>query len=99
MANFTSSFTGAQIDSAVSRANSTDVTAGTVTASKSVVVDSNKDITGFRNLTGTGTATFDSFVSTGNSTIGNAASDTLAINSTITTLKFFFEKVSYCYKK
>ena len=54
MANFTSSFTGAQIDSAVSRANSTDVTAGTVTASKSVVVDSNKDIGSFRNVTLTG---------------------------------------------
>jgi cytoskeletal protein CcmA (bactofilin family) len=31
-----------------------DVTAGTVSASKAVVVDSNKDITGFRNVTMTG---------------------------------------------
>jgi hypothetical protein len=31
------------------------VTAGTVSASKAVVVDSNKDITGFRNITATGT--------------------------------------------
>ena len=31
-----------------------DVTAGTVTASKAVVVDGNKDITGFRNVTMTG---------------------------------------------
>jgi cytoskeletal protein CcmA (bactofilin family) len=30
------------------------ITAGTVTASKAVVVDSNKDITGFRNITATG---------------------------------------------
>ena len=30
------------------------VTAGTVAASKAVVVDSNKDATGFRNVTGTG---------------------------------------------
>tara|TARA_B100001093_G_scaffold125393_1_gene117950 strand:- start:3142 stop:4476 length:1335 start_codon:yes stop_codon:yes gene_type:complete len=30
------------------------ITAGTVTASKSVVVDANKDITGFRNITATG---------------------------------------------
>jgi hypothetical protein len=85
MANYTSSFTGAQIDSAVDRANSTDVTAGTVTASKAVIVDSNKDITGFRNLTGTGTATFANFVGSGNTTIGDAPSDTIAINSTITT--------------
>ena len=32
-------------------------TAGTVVASKAVVVDSNKDITGFRNITNTGTIT------------------------------------------
>ena len=31
------------------------ITAGTVSASKAVVVDSNKDITGFRNITATGT--------------------------------------------
>ena len=34
--------------------------AGTVSASKAVVVDSNKDITGFRNLTASGTVTIDS---------------------------------------
>jgi len=33
------------------------VTAGTVSASKAVVVDSNKDITGFRNITNTGSIT------------------------------------------
>jgi len=33
------------------------VTAGTVSASKAVVVDSNKDITGFRNISNTGTIT------------------------------------------
>ena len=85
MANYNSSFTGAQIDSAVERTNSTDVTAGTITASKTVVVDSNKDITGFRNITATGTITADSFTATGNTTIGDAATDTIAINSTITT--------------
>ena len=36
------------------------ITAGTVAASKAVVVDSNKDITGFRNVTATGTLTVDS---------------------------------------
>jgi len=34
-----------------------DLTAGTVTASKAVVVDSNKDVSSFRNLTATGTIT------------------------------------------
>ena len=86
MANYNSSFSGSQIDSAVERANSTDVTAGTITASKAVVVDSNKDITGFRNITATGTVTADSFTATGNTIIGNDVSaDTIAINSTITT--------------
>ena len=36
------------------------ITAGTVAASKAVVVDSNKDVTGFRNVTATGTLTVDS---------------------------------------
>ena len=36
------------------------ITAGTVAASKAVVVDSNKDVTGFRNITATGTLTVDS---------------------------------------
>lgn len=35
-----------------------DVTAGTVAASKAVIVDSNKDISGFRNVSATGTGTF-----------------------------------------
>ena len=33
------------------------ITAGTIAASKAVIVDSNKDITGYRNLTSTGTIT------------------------------------------
>ncbi len=33
------------------------ITAGTIAASKAVIVDSNKDITGFRNVTSTGTIT------------------------------------------
>ena len=39
-----------------------DVTAGTVAASKAVIVDSNKDIASFRNLTATGAITGGSFV-------------------------------------
>ena len=37
-----------------------NVTTGTVSASKAVIVDSSKDITGFRNVTATGTSTFGS---------------------------------------
>ena len=43
----------------------TDVTPGTVTASKAIVVDSNKDITGVRNETITGTLTAGTFATTG----------------------------------
>ena len=43
------------------------ITAGTIVASKAVVVDANKDISSFRNLTATGTIT------TGGITIGSAA--------------------------
>lgn len=46
------------------------VTAGTVTASKAVIVDSNKDITGFRNVT-----------TTGNTTLGDGVGDALTINA------------------
>ena len=46
------------------------VTAGTVAASKAVIVDSNKDITGFRNVT-----------TTGNTTLGDGVGDALTINA------------------
>jgi hypothetical protein len=43
------------------------ITAGTVAASKAVIVDSNKDISGFRNITSTGDATIgDTLILTGN---------------------------------
>ena len=75
MANYNSDYTGAQIDSAVSRANSTDVTAGTIAASKAVVVDSNKDITGFRHITATGTVTAANVSLTGNVDLGGSPFD------------------------
>lgn len=45
------------------------LTAGTVTASKAVVVDSNKDIASFRNLTSTGTVTANA-IAGGDSSLG-----------------------------
>ena len=83
MANYSSSFSGAAIDSAVGRANSTDVTAGTVAASKAVVVDSNKDITGFRNITLTGQLTAATISLTGDTDIGDAAGDTVTITAQV----------------
>ena len=83
MANFNSDYSGSQIDSAVSRANSTDVTAGTITASKAVVVDSNKDITGFRHITATGTVSAANVNLTGNVDLGDASGDTVTITASI----------------
>jgi len=83
MANYNSDYTGAQIDSAVSRANSSDVTAGTVAASKAVVVDSNKDITGFRHIVASGTVTAANVSLTGNVDLGDASGDTVTITGSI----------------
>ena len=52
------------------------VTAGTVAASKAVVVDANKDVTGFRNLTATGAITGGSFV-IGSADISEAELETI----------------------
>jgi len=56
--NDTSLMTSAAIDDCIAASGGSTavsgVTAGTVTASKAVIVDANKDITGFRNLTITG---------------------------------------------
>jgi hypothetical protein len=52
------------------------VTAGTVTASKAVIVDSNKDIASFRNITTTGTVTGGSVVADNITIDGNTISST-----------------------
>jgi hypothetical protein len=52
------------------------VTAGTVAASKAVVVDANKDVTGFRNVTATGAITGGSFV-IGSADISEAELETI----------------------
>ena len=83
MANFSSSHTGAEIDSAVGRLKSTAVTAGTVAASSGVCVDSNKDITGFRNITLTGQLTAATISLTGDTDIGDAAGDTVTITAQV----------------
>jgi len=62
------------------------ITAGTVTASKAVIVDSDKDIGSFRNVTATGTVTakigdFESLQSTDST--GVTINDNLVLNGTI----------------
>jgi len=48
-------------------------TAGTVTASKAVVVDANKDVTGYRNVTATGTMQAEQVTSTDDATVAGKA--------------------------
>jgi hypothetical protein len=83
MANYNSSHTGAEIDSAVGRTKSTAVTAGTVAASSAVVVDANKDISGFRNVTLTGQIQAATINLTGDTTIGDGDTDNITINADV----------------
>ena len=70
------------------------VTAGTISASKAVIVDANKDISGFRNITGTGNLTVDGGtikldgnypVGTDNVALGNTALDSIQSGGTCNT--------------
>jgi len=66
-----SSSDGKFIGADASATELTGVTAGTISASKAVIVDSNKDITGFRNLTITGDLTVEGSTTTIDSTTIN----------------------------
>lgn len=62
---------------------------GTVVAGKAVVVDSNKDISSFRNVTATGTVAVGTLTSTGNVTVGGdliVNGNTVTVNSTTVTI-------------
>ncbi len=83
MANYNSSHTGAEIDSAIGRVKDTAVTAGTVSASLGVVVDANKDISGFRNVTLTGQLQAATINLTGDTTIGDGDTDNITINADV----------------
>ena len=64
-------------------------TPGTVVAGKAVVVDSNKDISSFRNVTATGTVAVGTLTSTGNVTVGGdliVNGNTVTVNSTTVTI-------------
>ena len=66
-----SSSAGKFIGADASDDSTTGVTAGTISASKAVIVDSNKDITGFRNVTITGDLTVEGSTTTIDSTTIN----------------------------
>ena len=62
------------------------VTAGTIAASKAVIVDSSKDVTGFRNVTLTGELDAATLDISGNADIdGTLETDVLSINGTTVT--------------
>ena len=58
------------------------ITAGTVAASKAVVVDSNKDVTGFRNVTGTGDVEGASLTVSSGVAISASSGDVTVANAT-----------------
>ena len=64
------------------------ITAGTVSASKAVIVDSNKDVTGFRNVTTTGDVTVGDDASVAGRATGNQETDNDG-NFDLATANFF----------
>ena len=78
------SLNGTTVSSTATELNFLDgSTAGTVVASKAVVVDSNKDITGFRHITLTGELDADSIDIAGDADIdGNLEADTITVDGT-----------------
>jgi hypothetical protein len=78
---------GAAVTEFASEADALEgITAGTVSASKAVIVDANKDITGFRNVTLTGELDAGSLDVSGNADIdGTLETDALSIASTTVT--------------
>ena len=77
---------GTLVTSSAAELNYNDIsTLGTAQANKVLTVDSSLDVTGIRNLTATGTIQAANFTGTGNTTIGDAVTDTVAVNATITT--------------
>ena len=60
------------------------VTPGTVTLSKAVIVDANRDITGFRNVTATGAIASATLSTTGAAALGNSADDTFKVHGAAT---------------
>ena len=78
------SLNGTTVSSTATELNFLDgSTAGTVVASKAVVVDSNKDITGFRHITLTGELDADSVDVAGDVDVdGNLEADTITVDGT-----------------
>ncbi len=93
------SLSGTAITASASEINTlTGVIAGTASASKTLVLDSNKDITGLRNITNTGTTTSSSFItnSAGNSLKHQNGTISLAsyVNETVNATAAFWGTLS-----
>ena len=90
---------GTLVTSSAAELNYNDIsTLGTAQASKVLTVDSSLDVTGIRNLTATGTIQAANFTGTGNTQIGDAAADTVAMNATITTNLIFEGSTANAYE-
>jgi len=91
---------GTLVTASATELNYLDISSlGSAQASKVLTTDSSLDVSGIRNLTGTGTAQFANFTSTGNSSIGDSvANDTVAFNATITTNLVFEGSTANAYE-
>ena len=91
---------GTLVTASATELNYLDISSlGSAQASKVLTTDSNIDVSGIRNLTATGTIQASAFTATGDTTIGDSvASDTLAINSTITTNLVFEGSTANAYE-
>ena len=91
---------GTLVTASATELNYLDISSlGSAQASKVLTTDSNIDVSGIRNLTGTGTAQFANFTATGDTTIGDSvASDSVAFNSTITTNLVFEGSTANAYE-
>ncbi len=90
---------GTLVTSSATELNYLDVSSiGTAQSSKALILDSSSDISGIRNLTATGTIQASNFTGTGNTQIGDAVADTVAMNATITTNLVFEGSTANAYE-
>ena len=90
---------GTLVTASATELNYLDISSlGSAQASKVLTTDSNIDVSGIRNLTATGTIQASNFTGTGNTQIGDAVADTVAMNATITTNLVFEGSTANAYE-
>ena len=90
---------GTLVTASAAEINYLDISSlGSAQSNKVLTTDSNLDVSGIRNLTATGTIQAANFTGTGNTQIGDAVADTVAMNATITTNLVFEGSTANAYE-